>query len=432
MNHFKVTNFWKTIPHSAFRFKAEFFTNQKSHLDEIYSYTVKSISLPKIDVSIDNSMMFLGDGAYSVPIYNPASRKMSITFEETDDMFITQFFDRLLESFHNVSFRFTIKISEFDIKMKHPVIKGYVCRLINYEECLFEHNGGSTPISLKAEFTVDKVIEKWSQQEVVVGYVDERLHKEENEFNQELTDILEQKEFKFSSKDKISKVQFKTKESEYSKEYKFYNKLNDFDLSKSENAKHLSSLESAYNKAQKLNKRRARDSFENWVARFEKQYHEGIDADMLLSNINKNLDLLLEYNENAKKDGRSIGLAGSSDLFGAVMGDHSVNSKHNIGEKIDVQYYDDSHGVIYPIKVSETNGIKVQVAQKHLMDFIYKEKGVKTRILNERYGTEGFGWGDVTFNTETQGALTNTYLDAKTGKYVSFTTYPDEVAKLLK
>lgn len=172
MKGLSIQKFWEMRPKLPFRFKTQFFTGFNDMADSLLPFTVTSINLPKMEGQASEGSMYLGDSVFTVPVWNIASRKLEITFEENDNMLVSQFIDRLnTESYGKVPWRITIVIHEYEEHFDDEKVnsKAYICHLSSYEEPSFKRDGAATQVTLSATFIIDTIIEKWVDGMQVTG-----------------------------------------------------------------------------------------------------------------------------------------------------------------------------------------------------------------------------------------------------------------------
>ena len=153
-------NISKLRPHITYRFNAEitpFGTNGRTNVDDIISFTIKTVSFPTFAISNETKRL-LGNTQISFPTFKFGEREMSITFEETDDMRVFN----TLATFYSSEPYFTeslplinIKITQFDETMVTVIDqKTYVCRVKDFSFPTFNNNSLGTSLELKANFYV--------------------------------------------------------------------------------------------------------------------------------------------------------------------------------------------------------------------------------------------------------------------------------------
>lgn len=164
-----VTPFWSIKPKLPFRFKAHFYTGIEK-LNNILSISLTNITLPKMEGKVSEGSMYLGNTIFTMPTWSIGSRKIEITFEETDFMTVSQFIDLINnKSWCKAPYRITIAIEEFDDKMRYSKSTGYVCHLGSYTEPQFKRDGSAGQVTMSATFIIDAIIDEWDESKAVVG-----------------------------------------------------------------------------------------------------------------------------------------------------------------------------------------------------------------------------------------------------------------------
>lgn len=187
-----ITKFLRMKPHLPFRFKTIWYTGFHDGQDQYLTYAVQSVTLPKYDIDNAAGYSNFGNVRMYVPIYSPGVRKLEITFEETNHLYVTAFLHKLLEeSYSREPYQITIVLQEFDEHMKREKTKGYVCHLSSYEEPSFKRDGSAQQITVNATFLVDTVINPWSSDVIVTG---KRQRTYDSQFNQEYDELKIDKE----------------------------------------------------------------------------------------------------------------------------------------------------------------------------------------------------------------------------------------------
>lgn len=165
MKGLSINKFWEMRPKLPFRFKAQFFTGFNNLSDDMLSYCVTSINLPKMEGQASDGSMYLGNTIFTIPVWNIASRKLEITFEETDKMLVSQFIDRLNKvSYGDVPWRITVVIHQFAEHMRDEEANAtaYICHLVSYDEPQFKRDGAAAQVTLNASFIIDSMISPWN------------------------------------------------------------------------------------------------------------------------------------------------------------------------------------------------------------------------------------------------------------------------------
>ena len=167
-----IQKFWNMRPKLPFRFKVQFYTEIEEiyNIDEILAISLTNINLPKMEGHAGEGSLYLGDTVYTIPVWSLGSRKLEITFEETDNMAITRFIDEIHnKSWRKNPYRITIIVHQFDEKMREDNSKptrysqstGYVCHLCSFQEPAFKRDGNAGQLTVTATFIIDSVIENW-------------------------------------------------------------------------------------------------------------------------------------------------------------------------------------------------------------------------------------------------------------------------------
>lgn len=171
MKGLSINNFWNMRPKMPFRFKVDFYTGLELN-DTNLTYCVTNVTLPKIEGQASEGSMYLGNTIFTIPVWNIASRKIDISFEETDTMLVSQFIDALLEFYGRKPWYITIVINEYEEHIRdektpkyEPGDKyatAYVCHLTSYDEPQFKRDGAAQQVTMNASFIVDSVIDNWT------------------------------------------------------------------------------------------------------------------------------------------------------------------------------------------------------------------------------------------------------------------------------
>lgn len=182
MKALSITSFWPIKPKLPFRFKTHFYTGFNDY-DSILNIALTNITLPKMEGKASEGTMYLGNTIFTVQTWSIGSRKLEITFEETDAMDITNFLDSINEeSWGKAPYRITIAIEEFDDKMRFSKSTGYVCHLASFVEPQFKRDGQAAQVTMTITFIIDAIIDEWDESKVVIG---ETKAQENDEFNEE-------------------------------------------------------------------------------------------------------------------------------------------------------------------------------------------------------------------------------------------------------
>jgi hypothetical protein len=193
-----VNKFFHLRPKLPFRFKTEFFTGNEQ-LDKMLGISLTNITLPKMEGQASEGSLYLGNTIYTIPVWKIGSRKLEITFEETDKMVISKFIDRdLYLSYGQSPYRISIAIHHFDEHLYYNNIKDrnndkknyqstlYICHLSSYSEPQFKRSGSANQVTMTATFIIDAEIKNWdgSTTDIVIGQVKSN---EESQYDQEIT-----------------------------------------------------------------------------------------------------------------------------------------------------------------------------------------------------------------------------------------------------
>lgn len=192
MRGLSINKFWNMRPKLPFRFVAKFFTGLPGVNDDKLTYCVTNVSVPKMEGQASEGSMYLGNTIFTIPVWNIASRKLDISFEETDTMEITQFVDKLnSESYGKVPWRITVVITEFEEHNRYDKSKStaYICHLVSYDEPQFKRDGAAGQVTMSTSFIVDSIVENWSESMGTI--TGQRNVKQTSEFNPNL-DTMEQ------------------------------------------------------------------------------------------------------------------------------------------------------------------------------------------------------------------------------------------------
>ena len=196
MKGLSINNFWNMRPKLPFRFKVDFYTSLGIN-DEKLTYCVTNINLPKIDGQASEGSLYLGNTIFTVPVWNVSSRKIDITFEETDTMLVSQFLDNLMHYYGRSPWYITIVVNEYEEHIRdeetpkyEPGDKyatGYVCHLASYDEPSFRRDGAAQQVTMTASFIVDSVMENWV--EGTKPFTGQKNEKSNEDLNLELNNL---------------------------------------------------------------------------------------------------------------------------------------------------------------------------------------------------------------------------------------------------
>ena len=196
MKGLSINSFWNMRPKMPFRFKVDFYTGLDIN-DTNLTYCVTNVTLPKIEGQVSEGSLYLGNTIFTVPVWNVSSRKLDISFEETDTMLVSQFLDKLLQYYGRSPWYITIVINEYEEHIRdektpkyEPGDKyatAYVCHLTSYDEPQFKRDGAAQQVTMNASFIVDSVIEDWVQG--TTPFTGQKNEKSNGELNQALTNL---------------------------------------------------------------------------------------------------------------------------------------------------------------------------------------------------------------------------------------------------
>lgn len=167
MKGMALSNFFSMRPKLPFRFKVTFYTGLNNLADDLLTYCVTSVTMPKLEGQVSEGSIYFGNTSFTIPTWNPASRKIDITFEENDQMLVSQFIHRLIdESWSKSPYKITIVVHEFEEHMRNDYKSdtestAYVCHLSSYDEPAFKRDGQAAQVTMNASFIIDTIIPNW-------------------------------------------------------------------------------------------------------------------------------------------------------------------------------------------------------------------------------------------------------------------------------
>lgn len=424
--------FFRFRPHLPFRFVVNFFTDKSVDSNKL-GYYVSSIKVNAPEVDTTTGAFYFGNGYRTVPIVDPSAKTIDITFEETDDMQVTKFFDKIIaQQRFGLPYVVQIGVTEFDERMNSPVrAMLYSCILSNYEEGAFSRMGGVSIVTISATFAVMSEKPWESSTKIVAGkqvqdagipdnVFSTLQHEAETsapspaiqvleswnaEFNSDLATRTAEREADKAAKReaqggggggsapghehaKVTGGQFQQRDREAAKRNTFVkNNANPVKLTPAQTEQ----LKRIYNKTRGTLERGGKgDSFETWKRRFE-QEHDATKAnvDQILNNTEKTVDNTLKLQQKMKEQGYDIRLAGCADTYGALLGQHAESSEHNNGNKADIQIWKDGKAIDFKKATND----EVIAAQKAVAD----TNLVKTGVIEFNSDGGGAGWMDVNF-----------------------------------
>lgn len=424
--------FFRFRPHLPFRFVVNFFTDKSVDSNKL-GYYVSSIKVNAPEVDTTTGAFYFGNGYRTVPIVDPSAKTIDITFEETDDMQVTKFFDEIIaQQRFGLPYVVQIGVTEFDERMNSPVrAMLYSCILSNYEEGAFSRMGGVSIVTISATFAVMSEKPWESSTKIVAGkqvqdagipdnVFSTLQHEAETsapspaiqvleswnaEFNSDLATRTAEREADKAAKReaqggggggsapghehaKVTGGQFQQRDREAAKRNTFVkNNANPVKLTPAQTEQ----LKRIYNKTRGTLERGGKgDSFETWKRRFE-QEHDATKANVvqILNNTEKTVDNTLKLQQKMKEQGYDIRLAGCADTYGALLGQHAESSEHNNGNKADIQIWKDGKAIDFKKATND----EVIAAQKAVAD----TNLVKTGVIEFNSDGGGAGWMDVNF-----------------------------------
>lgn len=379
MKGLSINRFWEMRPKLPFRFKAQFFTGLNGVSDETLSFCVTSITVPPMGGQASEGSLFLGDTIFTVPVWDVGYRKLEISFEETDDMLVSQFLDKLnRESYGKVPWRITVVVHEFEEHMRDSNAKAYVCHLTSYDEPSFKRDGAAAQVTLNATFIVDVVMENWNEGLQVTG--NKVLKADDKELNLDLDSLqtnYSNEKFKFGN----ANVGVTGDLLNGGTIYKYTTNTKDYDVSQEE-------IDLAYDKIQKSG----------------------------LGNTVKKEDLAAVQNENAQR------MKVAMDKFETLLNEKgygvSVNAYNDANHAIGIGTKSGSHLLAQKIDLKFTrNGEKLtpsNMSNETVNEIVKMAKQAGLTPNWETNGSSDSGWGDF--------ALQNAKSIDKTGRVVDLNT----------
>ena len=158
-----VKQFFDFRPHLPFRFEVEIF-GAGDALTETLKYSVQSVKITGTECDTSKAALYLGNGYKTIPIFNIASRTLTITFEETDGLRVISWLDTIIALQRNaLPYVVGIRVKEFNTRFNRIVAdKYYKCVLSTYDEPAFSRTGGPGIVSVSATFNIMSE-QPWSQ-----------------------------------------------------------------------------------------------------------------------------------------------------------------------------------------------------------------------------------------------------------------------------
>jgi hypothetical protein len=158
-----VKKFFHTLPQLPFRFVVDF-AKGDGNLPEKLKYAVRSVKFTDAEGNTSEGAIYYGNGSFTIPVWDITARSLSITFEETDDMFVTKFADDIAAlSFNSTPLRLAVIVREYD-NMMYKILKGrcYWVELLDYDEPQFARTGGPSVVSITMNFIVKAISEDFA------------------------------------------------------------------------------------------------------------------------------------------------------------------------------------------------------------------------------------------------------------------------------
>lgn len=152
-----VTGFLRFTPHLPFRYVATIYDGlMDENKTSNHQFAVSSITINNPDCDASAGATFYGDGFFTIPVFNLASRTMDITFEETDDLQISRLFAAAVDSnFHSSPYLLAIGITEFARDMSSVIRRRiYYGFIKSYTEPSFSRTGNPGVVTIDCTFQI--------------------------------------------------------------------------------------------------------------------------------------------------------------------------------------------------------------------------------------------------------------------------------------
>ena len=401
MKGLSVQKFWNVRPKLPFRFKAEFMTGLGN--DGILGISVTRINLPKIEGQSGEGSIYFGNTNFVIPVWNIASRKLEITFEETDNLDISKFIDKLNGiSWSSIPYRMTIVIHEYEEHMRDDNVqsKGYVCHLSSYDELSFKRDGQAGQLTIIATFIIDTIINNWdANSKAIYG---QKVVAANDKYNPNLDSykiLSKNQEFKYGD---LNLPSSSTKTPKKDKKYYSGDKYKDLNVDKLETDAAFEKIKDKYpdcaitreqlEKVQKENARRMSEAYN----KFEKKLAE---------------------------KGIKVTVNAYNDANHAIKLD-SDKASHLLGQKIDIQFLNQNDE-----KQTITNFSDEQLNM--ILDAAH-DAGL---VANWEKGS-GYGWGDFALadaqSIKSNNEIVEIHPESWTGEKQVFNTNDKTISKLGK
>ena len=346
-------------PKLPFRFHTQIFTGLSDIADDKLSYCVTSINLPKMEGQASDGSMYLGNTIFTIPVWNIASRKLEITFEETDKMLVSQFIDALNKlSYGQTPYNITVVITEFEEHMRDGISKAYICHLTSYDEPSFKRDGAAAQVTLNTSFIVDTIINPWGGEKITGQNA---LKNNGSQYNQELNTLYsnyQNQEFTFGDVDFDVPADIANGGSKY-----LYNtNTKDFNVSQEE-------IDNAYDKISKNDK-------------FGKNVKKEDVATVQRENAKRMSNSMDKFKKLLKEKGYDVNINAYNDA-NHETGIGSDKGSHLLGQKIDLNFSKNNS------KLTANN--MTETERKEIVE-LAKQAGLTPNW--ETAGNNSSGWGD--------------------------------------
>lgn len=150
-----ITKFFSFKPHLSNRFTCCLYVGGTT-VKEYLQFAVQSVQFTELESNASDAAVYFGNGYVTVPILNTASRKLNITFEETNTMEVSYILDSIMAShFHGTPRVVAIGIREYDDRFINVhSSKLYYCLLSGWDEPQFSRSGNPGVVTVSATFNV--------------------------------------------------------------------------------------------------------------------------------------------------------------------------------------------------------------------------------------------------------------------------------------
>lgn len=164
-----VKKFFHTIPQLPYRFVADFVVD--GAMADNMRFAVRSVKYQEAEGNTSDGAVYYGNGYFTIPIWDISARSLSISFEETDDMKVTQMLDGIAsKSFNRTPIMFAVVVREYD-NMFMKVLRGrcFWVHLQDYDEPAMARTGGPSVVSINANFVVRAVSNNFNVDDVTLA-----------------------------------------------------------------------------------------------------------------------------------------------------------------------------------------------------------------------------------------------------------------------